>query len=104
VISAKWFHRIHPPELLLPVYLPNRSSSSSPRRPPVPRAVKGQRQRVAVIGRGLAALLHVGLALQHQQIAPVDVVARARQVGGHLMLSVSRRVAVSVETKINQGN
>src|SRR5450432_3161369 len=36
---------------------------------------KGQRQRIAVIGRGLAALLHVGLGLQHQQVAAVDVIS-----------------------------
>jgi hypothetical protein len=47
---------------------------------------KGQRQRVPVIGRGLAALLHIGLRLQHQQIAPVDVISRARQVGRHLLI------------------
>jgi hypothetical protein len=41
---------------------------------------EGQREGVSVVGRCLAALLHVGLAFEHQQVAPVDVVARARQV------------------------
>jgi hypothetical protein len=49
---------------------------------------EGQRQRVAVIRRGLAALLHVGLALQHQQIAPVDVIPRARQIGRQLFVAL----------------
>jgi hypothetical protein len=48
---------------------------------------EGQRQRVAVIGRGMAALLHVRLALQHQQVAPIDVIFRSRQVGPSLSSS-----------------
>jgi hypothetical protein len=47
---------------------------------------KGQRQGVAVIGRGLAALLHVGLRLQHQQITPVDVIPRACQISRHFLI------------------
>jgi hypothetical protein len=31
---------------------------------------EGQRQRVAVVGRGLSTLLHVGFRFQHQQVAP----------------------------------
>jgi hypothetical protein len=35
---------------------------------------EGQRQRVSVVGRRLTALLHVGLALDHKKVAPVDVI------------------------------
>jgi hypothetical protein len=43
-----------------------------------------QRQRVPIIRARLAARLHVGFRFQHQQVAPVDVISRARQVGRHL--------------------
>jgi hypothetical protein len=74
---APWHHRIHPPELLLPVYLPNPSSSSSSS---TSAGATGYAKGVAVMRARLAALLHVRLGLQHQQVAPVDVMARSRQV------------------------
>src|ERR1700730_7351539 len=54
------------------------------------RLRKGQRQRVSIVGRGLAALLHVRLAFQHQQVAPVDVIARTRQIRRHLFVGLDR--------------
>jgi hypothetical protein len=51
---------------------------------------KGQRQRVSVVGARLAALLHVGFRFQHQQVAPVDVIPRAREVGRELFVLVGR--------------
>jgi hypothetical protein len=59
--SAKWCHRIHP-ELLLPVYRPNASSSSTS--------------------------LTFGFGFQHQQVALVDVISRARRVDRHIRLKV----------------
>src|SRR5665811_589138 len=42
--------------------------------------------------RGLAALLHVGFGLQHQWVAPVDVIPRSRQVRRHLFIRLDRAV------------
>jgi hypothetical protein len=91
---APWRHRIHPPELL-PLYRPNSSSSSSFDFRRRHGLRERQREGVAVIGRGLAALLHVGFRFQHQQVAPVDVIPRARQVGCHLLVATVTMQATS---------
>jgi hypothetical protein len=79
--------------LLLPLNRPNASSSScSSTSAGATGWAKVSASGVAVIGRGLAALLHVGFRFQHQQVAPVDVVARARQVGRHLLIGFNRPV------------
>ena len=44
----------------------------------------------ASVGRRLAAILHVGFRFQHQQVAPADLIARARQVHRHLFVLLGR--------------
>jgi hypothetical protein len=74
VHPPEWRHRIHPPALLLRgisrillfvFFFDFRRFHGLRER---------QRQRVAVIWRGLAALLHVSFAFEHQQVAAVNVV------------------------------
>jgi len=54
------------------------------------RLGEGQRQRVSVVGRRLAALLNLDFRFQHQQIATVDVIPRARQIRRHLFVGLYR--------------
>jgi hypothetical protein len=51
---------------------------------------EGQREGVAVIRRSLAALLHVGLAFKHQQVAAIDVVTGPGEIHRHLFIGLDR--------------
>jgi hypothetical protein len=57
---------------------------------------KCQRERVAVVRARQAALLHVRLAFQHQQVAPVNVIPRARQVRRKLFVLLDRAVLIGM--------
>jgi hypothetical protein len=81
-------HRIHAPGPLMPHPPTTSSSSCSSTSASATDLRQGQRQRVSVVGRRLTALLHVGFALQYQQVAPVDVIPRSRQVGRHLFIAL----------------
>jgi hypothetical protein len=53
---------------------------------------KSQRQCVAVVGRCLPALLHVGFRFQYQQVAPVDMIAGAGEIHRDLFIGLDRAV------------